>query len=218
MPRKSEKTRARTQRRRIKRKNGVTVKTVPKRRDYAAEYARRIARAISRGWTRSQARGHPKVDESTRSSRNRLPLDDWKLQRALKALRETRNIKAAAHEARISPERLRRVAKSRGAIKKRGRRWIVNPALPRRMPIYSRGRQIVITVGDLQSASQIGRYLNAVRYFRRSNDRKWLEPFVGQSVTDISDKAYPFETNPNSLYRLAVTGGETFEQIYRIVV
>lgn len=204
--------------RRIRKKNGAVFITVDKNRDYATEYARRIARAISRGWSRSQARGHPKVQEATVSSRNRRPLDDDKLQRGLKALRQTKNIKAAAREAHVSPERLRRVAKSRGAIKKQGRRWIVNPALPRRMALYSRGRQIVVTVEDLDAASQIGRYTNAVRYFLRSNDRKWLSQFVRQHVTDVSGNKHPFETDPNALYRLASGGDEPFEKIYRIVV
>ena len=196
---------------------GLIVKRVPKPRNYAAEYARRIARWLKRGFTKNQARGHPGPGESGLVKRQ-ASLDDERLQRALRTLRQEKNLTAAAKAARIAPERLRQVAASKGAITKQKRRWIVNPDLPRRMPLYSRGRQIAITVGDLESASLIGRYMSAVGNFRKSNDVKLLQPFVGQSVTDISGKAYPFETNPNTLYRLVSAGGETFEQVYRIVV
>ena len=210
---------ARMPKRRVRIKKGVLVGRVLKQRDYAAEYARRIARWLAKGLSRSQARGHPKPGEGALIVRKRrVPLDDERLQRALRVLRQDRNLSAAAKAARISPERLRQVAASKGAITKQKRRWVVNPALPRRMPIYSQGRQIAVTVGGLSSASLIGRYMSAVGNLFKSNDRKWLQPFIGQSVADISGKAYPFETNPNALYRLASTGGDSFEQVYRIVV
>jgi hypothetical protein len=204
--------------RRSRVKNGSIFVKPPKQRDYAAEYARRIARWLAKGSSRSQARGHPRPGERGLVRKTLAPLDDVRLQRALRVLRQDKNISAAAKAAHISPERLRQFAASKGAITKRKRRWIVNPDLPRRMPMYSQGRQIAVTVGDLSSASLIGRYMSAVGNLVKSNDRKWLEPFIGQSVTNISGKAYPFETNPNALYRLASAGGETFEQVYRIVV
>ena len=84
--------------------------------------------------------------------------------------------------------------------------------------LYSGGKAEVVTVGRFSSASLIGRYMAAVGQFLKSNDRKLLQPFVGQSVAEISGKAFPLETNPNTLYRLASAGGETFEQVYRIIV
>lgn len=202
---------------RVKIKNGLVVVKLQKQRDYAAEYARRIARWIKKGFSKSQARGHPGPGESGLRKRQ-ASLDDGKLQRALRILRQEKSLSAAAKSARIAPERLRRVAASKGAIIPQKRRWIINPDLPRRMPLYSRSRQIVVTVGDFPSASLIGRYMSAVGNFRKSNDISLLQPFVGQSVTDISGKKHPFETNPNTLYRLASAGGETFEQVYRIVI
>jgi hypothetical protein len=205
------------QRRRVRVRNGLIFKKVPKQRDYAAEYARRIARWLKKGFSKSQARGHPGPGEAGLRKRQ-AAFDDALLQRALRTLRQEKNLAAAAKAARIAPERLRQVAASKGVITKQKRRWIINPDLPRRMPIYSRGRQIVVTVGDFPSASLIGRYMSTVGHFRRTNDVKLLQPFVGQSVADISGKKHPFETNPNTLYRLASAGGETFEQVYRIVV
>lgn len=205
--------------RKVTSRNGLIIVKVPKQRDYAAEYARRIARWLAKGLSRSQARGHPRPGESGLSiGKRQAPLNDERLQRALQVLRQEKNLAAAAKAAGIAPERLRQFAASKGAITKKKRRWIINPALPRRMPLFSQGRQITITVGDLSSASLIGRYMSAVGFFLKSNDRRLLPPFSGRSVTDISGKAFPFETNPNALYRLASAGGETFEQVYRIVV
>jgi hypothetical protein len=186
-------------------------------RDYAAEYARRIARALSLGLTRTQARGHPRAYEGFVSKRKRSTLGDERLQRALRTLRQEQSLKAAAKAARVSPERLKHAASSTGAIHKEGRRWVVNPHLARRMPLYSRGRQIRVIVNG-QSASRVGEFMAAVGKFVVTNDRSLLAPFEGQSVTDIAGRRHPFETNPNVLHRLTSAGGETFEQVYRIIV
>jgi hypothetical protein len=187
-------------------------------RNYTAEYARRVARALERGLTRSQGRGHPKPGESSVSKRKSpKPIEDGRLQQALRSLRQEKSLTAAAKAARVSPERLKHVAQSKGAIKKEGRRWIVDPALPRRMPLFSRGRAIEVVVSG-EAASQIGAYMDAVGKFLATNNRELLKPFVGQSVTDTSGTILPFETNPNTLYRLAAAGEATFEQVYRIVV
>jgi hypothetical protein len=186
-------------------------------RDYASEYARRIARALSLGLTRTQARGHPRQYEGFISRRKRPPIDDERLQRALKILGREKNMRAAAKAARISPERLKRIAQSKGAILKTGRRWVIDPAVPRRTPLFSRGRAVEVTVLG-EPASKVGTFMNAVRRFSETNDYDLVAPFVGQSVTDTAGKAHPFETNPNTLYRLTAAGEGTFEQVYRLVV
>src|SRR5262249_7899550 len=150
--------------------------------------------------------------------RRPVPLEDDRLQLALRVLRQEKSLTAAAKAAQVSPERLKHVAAAKGAIEKQKRRWVVNPDLPRRMLLYSRGSESAITVGDFQSASRVGAYMSAVAKFTNTNERNWLVPFDGQSVTDISGKHHPFETNPNTLYRLTTAGGEIFEQVYRIVV
>jgi hypothetical protein len=76
-------------------------------------------------------------------------------------LREQRKLSAAAKAAHVSPERLRSFAKGKGAIKKEGRRWIINPELPRRMPLFSRGRPLEVTVAG-EAASKIGAYMDVV--------------------------------------------------------
>jgi hypothetical protein len=194
---------------------------MPRARDYKAEYERRIARALAKGLSRSQGRGHPKPTEATiRPTKTLAEFGEALLQRGLSVLRQEKSLGKAAKAAHISPERLKHAALQRGAIEKRGRRWIVNPRLPRRMLLYSSGhpRPLVVTVGDFDTASLIGRYMAAVNTFLRSNDRNLLTPFVGQPVRDVNGTRHLFETNRNTLYRIASAGGETFEQVYRIVV
>ena len=140
-------------------------------RDYAAEYAHRIAKALSKGLSRSQGRGHPKATEALVSAKPPKPLSDEKLQHALGVLRQGKNLAKAAKSVGVSPERLRRIAVNKGAITKEDQGWIVRPDLPRRMPLYSRGREIAIVVGDFDTASLIGRYMSAVGQFLTTNNR-----------------------------------------------
>jgi hypothetical protein len=190
-----------------------------KRRDYKAEYARRIQRALTQGYTRTQARGHARAGEAPISSRRSpKPLDDTRLQRALKDLRQNKSLSGAAKAARISPERLRTAALSKGAIEKQGRRWTVKADLPRKILIYSDGREYTPTVGSYDQASLAGDYVYAVGRFWTTADASHLEDFVGKSVTDINGRAYPLETNPNALFRLRKLTRTSFEEVYRIVV
>lgn len=190
-----------------------------KTRDYAAEYARRKARGLAKGLSLAQSRGHPKAAETTASSRRpSKPIDDarWKL--ALRTLRQEKSLAAAARAAGISPERLRREAAARGALERQGRRWAVKHDLPRQVLIYSRARERIIIVGDFGAASLVGRYMSAIGRFLATNDPAPLAPFAGLSVMDIKGGAHILETRPNTLYRLSFAGGETFEQIYKIIV
>jgi hypothetical protein len=189
----------------------------PKRRNYAAEYARRIANAMARGMSRSQGRGHAQAAETSSRGPPR-PIEDDRLQIALRALRKEKSFGEAARAARISPERLRKQAIERGLIEKSGRRWRTRADLPRRILIFSKGQSLAITVGDLSAASLAGRYMSAVGRFLDTNDRSALTPFVGRSVVDLSGKEHPLETRPNVLYRLASAAEHTFEQVYRIVI
>jgi hypothetical protein len=188
-------------------------------RNYAIEYARRIARAVAKGLSKSQARGHPKPAETViKAERTAKPLEDDRLQLALKVLRQEKSLTAAAREAKISPERLRRYATEKNIIERRGRRWTVRHELPRRMLLFSDGRAVQVVVGDLASASEVGRFMSAMSAFLRTNNPAGLREFEGASVADISGKIHPFETRPNALYRLASAHDQSFEHIYRIVI
>jgi hypothetical protein len=145
-------------------------------------------------------------------------IEDARLQVAFRVLRQQRNLTAAAKAAKISPERLRRLATERRVLERRGRRWAVRPDLPRRMLLYSDGKELTVIVGDFEAASDIGRYMAAVGKFLRTNRASVLGEFVGQSVRDVSGQTLVFETRPNKLYRLASASDQSFEQIYRIVI
>ena len=188
------------------------------KRDYAAEYQRRIAGGLANGLSKSQARGHRRATEvGPRSGGKANPFEDHKLRLALRQLRKEGSLSQAAKDAHIAPERLRRLAVEHGVIEKHGQRWKIKHELPRRLPLYSNGREYLITVGDFSEASKAGRYMAAVARFLATNDRKYLEPHIGQTITDITGKSYIVETRPNALYRLAHSSAASFEQIYRIV-
>jgi hypothetical protein len=178
-----------------------------------------IARGSVQGFSRSQARGHPKAAEAVIGAKGAAkPLEDDRLQLALKVLRQEKSLTAAAREAKVSPERLRRYATDKSIIERRGRRWIVRRELPRRMLLFSDGKTLQVVVGDFASASKVGRFMSAVSDFLRTNNPAGLRPFEGASVADISGKIHPFETRPNALYRLASAHDQSFEHIYRIVI
>lgn len=189
----------------------------PKRkRDYKAEYKRRIERGLAKGYSLSQARGHPTSKEKHVGKTRPIPAE--KFQISLKALRSGKSLKDAAREIRVSPERLRNQAKARGAIRKNKGRWTVVTRLSKEMLIYSNGEAYPITLDKPKEASKVGRYMSAVNKLMRSNDPTPLNPFKGKHATDYRSKKHVFETDPNALYRLAASGSETFEQVYRIVI
>jgi hypothetical protein len=194
----------------------MNVRKQKKKRDYKAEYKRRIERGLVKGLTPSQARGHPKANE--KYVKKPRPINDDAFQISLKALRSGKTLAEAAKEIRVSPERLRNQAKERGVIKKKGRKWVVKNNLPRQMLIYTNGQALSIIIGKFHYASKLGRYMAAVKRFLRSNAIEHLRPFIRKSVKDNSNNTYVFETNPNVLYRIAASGSETFEQIYRIII
>jgi hypothetical protein len=190
-----------------------------KLRNYKAEYARRIAHGTAKGISRSQARGHPKPTEAAVSSkRSPKPIEDQRLQLALKVLRQEKSLSAAAKAAKIAPERLRHFATQRNIVERRGRRWIVRHDLPRQMKLFSVGGPLTVIVGDFDSASKIGRFMSAVRHFLRTNNPAVLREFEGASVTDVSGRTHRFETRPNALYRAASAHDQSFEHIYRIII
>jgi hypothetical protein len=189
-----------------------------RKRKLSPAYARRTSRGLKRGLTRSQARGHPTAKERFASKKTLTLVDRQKIRNAISAMAHDKtSLNATARSIGLSPERLRRVLNENKLVKKRGRRWVlVNTRAPIRM--FSEGREIEIAVPNRKSRSEIGRYMNAVRAFLRSNEPEKLDDFVGKSVTDAARRSHAYETDPEALYQLASTGSESFEDIYRYII
>jgi hypothetical protein len=187
-----------------------------KQRDYEAEYRRRLARGLAKGLSRSQARGHPRATEPYLSPK--VP-GYRKLEQGVAALRKTKSLSAAARQAKLAPERLRRYLGDLDFVEKRRGRWFVGEDKRLRTALlYTDGRELRVVVEGYEPAAMVGSYRNAVGEFLRTNDPAHLAPFVGRRVTDYSGKTYTFETRPNVLYRLDAAGGDTFEQVYKLVI
>lgn len=119
----------------------------------------------------------------------------------------------------VSAERVRSYLSSQGIGEKVGGRWRVGKDIRiRELLLFTEGEQRAVTVRGYKPARQIGEYMSAVGRFLDTNDAKFLKPFVGKSVTDASRQKHRFETDENTLYRLASGGGDDFSRIYRIQV
>jgi hypothetical protein len=187
-----------------------------RRRNYAVEYHRRLARAAARGLSRSQARGHPRAGEQ--AIRPRPPKLDLRLEAGLKALRRSGSLTTAAKEQGVSAERLRTYIRNLPFVGKRRGRFVVGADLRhRQVQFYADGRMIKTVVQGYEPAALAGSYWDAVGEFLRTNDPNHLAPFAGVEITDANGSSYTLETRPNVLYRLDAEGGDTFEQVYRIV-
>jgi hypothetical protein len=140
------------------------------------------------------------------------------LEEGIKEMRAGASLQEAARFAKVRDERLRQYLVETGVgVFERGR-WRIGPdRRPRRVVLYSRGRAIEITVGGYDEASAVGRYMNAVGQLMRY-DLLGIATLRGAGVVDVRGRFHPFETDPNTLYRLLSAGPEPFEQIYRIVI
>ncbi|MFT3723033.1 MAG: hypothetical protein QM773_05540 [Hyphomonadaceae bacterium] len=184
-------------------------------RDYSEEYRRRIARAEAKGLSRSQARGHPKIDE--RPARSVQSTPDKKIDHAIRAMHEGSSLTGAAKAARVSPERLRRYLKTYEIASRVGRTWVMTDNRPRRVPIIFGSSIKAVVVPNFGEASKVGRYSNAVGKFVETGELHHIEPFAGDGVRDLDGDFHPFETDPNDLLRYAMKDEPEFHEIYQIV-
>lgn len=188
-------------------------------RDYKVEYERRIAKGLSKGLSRSQARGHPRATETHIKMSLQVPQYDKRLELGLKELRLGSSLTKSAKSIGVSRERLSHYLAQNAVIEKHNGRWrLKQDDRIREVMIYSQGKVKHIQIKGYEIASYVGRYMAAVAQFLKTNNVRHLEPFKDGMVKDIKGKVYLLETRPNVLYRIDHADGETFEQVYRIVV
>lgn len=184
------------------------------KRNYEQEYRRRIARGQRLGISRAAARGHARVKERPRpagiSTNPHGPEET-----GLKMMKRGASLKEAARANHISQERLRRYVHESTQATRAGKAWKIVDLRRFHLPIYSHGRIVEVWL-SANEASKAGEYLSAVGRFLPTGDASQLKPFVGDGVRDLTGAFHPFETGPNTLYRLDSTGELSVPEIYKI--
>lgn len=139
--------------------------------------------------------------------------------RALAALARMRErgdpLERAARETGTTPNTVLRYAGS--ALEQRGGRYVPKPydRLARRVEFLTPAGRVALPVRDSRSASEIARYMNAVRWYLETGDAGKLRRFRDRSVT-VDKLHYPFITDPDTLDRLAGAGELRFDSLYRL--
>ena len=189
---------------------------VSRNRDYAAEYNRRLTRAFAKGLSRAEARGHgnkplkPKAGKAYSS-------DQRFLEKGVKLIKSGSSLTATAKQLHVAPERLRNYLQASGVAKKVGARWKIGPDdRARQMLVFSDQRAIKVRV-ELESASQIGAYMNDVGLFLPNPNPAFLKAWKDKHFVDVKGRKHPFETDPNTLFRLNQAGRNSFDEIYKII-
>ncbi len=132
-------------------------------------------------------------------------------ERAVKQIKQGISLRAAAKAEGVSEEKVRRYLKENTGASRIGRTWIIEDERPRQYPFYSDGRLASPWLAP-EEASRAAKFMLAVQAFLPSGGEDLLAPFIGQSVTDIHGKHYPFETDPNGLFELDAAGELDFPE------
>ncbi len=186
------------------------------KRNYKDEYARRLARAFGKNLSRAEARGHGKQALKPKSGKA-FSSDQRFLEKGVKLIKSGSSLTGAAKELHVAPERLRNYLEASGVAKKVGARWRIGPDdRARQMLVFSEHRALKVKV-EPEAASLIGSYMNDVGLFLNSNNPSFLKAWKDERFVDFKGRKHPFETDPNSLYRLNQAGRNSFDEIYRII-
>lgn len=179
-------------------------------------YRRRKERAQSRGLSLKAARGHGTPQASFTDSEKRFGSDYY--ERSLYGLglmREGRSLTAAAKEAEITPEALRRNVGE--ALERDGNRYRARARdrLYRRMQFVTERGYVGVEPADSVQASKLSRYHVALaRYLEQGNEQP-LRKFARMRLRLRDRTSLGFITDLEAIDRLAAAGVLSFTSIYR---
>jgi hypothetical protein len=208
----------------------------------SAAYRRRIQRHEAAGRSRAQARGHAQASEQPIKTKPTVPHPTGErppIELAVSAVRKGASLQAAAKQAGVSPERLRRHlhsipaatkattkgAKGRWDLSQTPSDWLLHLAEPTSgagmiaLPGQDGSGMTWITIAGARQNSLAGEFSSATAYFKSSNDRTVLDPFIGKSLTDVNGKEWRLETRPDVLRRRMVQKNrdrEYYRQISKV--
>lgn len=137
---------------------------------------------------------------------------------ALSFMRQGKSLSRAAKEAHTTPNAVQRYAGS-ALIKDASGRYVAKSRdkLYRPMRFLTPNGSITLDVRDNRTASQIARYMNAVReYVNTGNDLR-LRAFKGKSI-QVSGQPYEFVTDLDVLDHLGDVGELHFEDLYDLAI
>lgn len=181
------------------------------KRDYKKEYARRKKAGLAKGYSLSRIRGHRSPFEATFEPNRIKPIPTNDFAAAMKEFEKTGSLRKAAWRIHVTPERFRNEAFAKKLIQHDGKHWQVVSGYPKRVMMFSDGHALHIEAPDFRTASRIGQYMNAVRQFLYTQNFKPLRKFVGKAVKDTKGRSYVFETDKNTLYRIALAHSEPID-------
>lgn len=184
--------------------------TFASERQYRNALARRKGFASWYAQQRAEKKVTPKTFEALSQSEARSR--EAALE-ALRALREGKSLSAATREAHTTANTVMRWVKPALARDAQGR-WHAKTSdrLFRRMVIVTGEGLSEIDVRTSRQASQLARYMNAVRQFLATGDERVLDPYRGQSVAGAT-----LETDPDVLEAVGLRHTVSFESIYSTV-
>jgi hypothetical protein len=183
-----------------------------KKRNFKQEYQARIKRGLAAGKSRSAARGHPRSADPRNTAGLRIDRNSA-VEKALTRMLRGESQKAAARAEGVSAEKLRAYQNLNTASRREGRKWVISDLRPQAFWMVTRGKPRPVTLARYLG-TKLSAHLQAVNKFLDSNNRAYLQPFVGKGVRDVNGRFHPFETDPNTLRRLDSIGELHFLEIY----
>ena len=194
-------------------------------------YNQRIIRTHERfpNASLSQLRGHASRGKRPVSQLKEIPIykRPWSSlnrgelstrERSLEVLSKVRrndlSLTKASRELHTSPKT---VVKNTNAFKKLKGKWIAKSQdrISRIISIYENGKQEWIEVRDSRTASNIGKYNNAVKQFLATGNAEILEEF-NKPIKDAKGNLHYLETDPNKLTEIMEAQKEPeFYEIYK---